>query len=203
MTGWRRWRRIFGPEPREDVEHELSFHLDMRIRELVAQGHTPEKARELAMRRFGDYDGPRRECVEIDERQKRRMTRTPYLKELKQDIFYAARMLRRVPGFTFVAVATLALGIGANTAIFSVVHGVVLQSLPYNDAGRIHRIRTLYPDGTPYSLSAPDFMSVRKDAQAFERIEAYGASTLTMVGQGDPVEVPGALVTDGLMSRPW
>ena len=70
------------------------------------------------------------------------------------------------PASPLVAVLTLALGIGANSAIFSVVHGVLLQSLPYSDADRLYRVRTLYPDGTPYSLSAPDFASVRQDATA-------------------------------------
>jgi predicted permease len=180
------------------VEHELKFHLDMRIRELIAEGLSPEEARKTALRRFGDYEGPRRECVEIDERRKGRMTRSHYFKEFSQDVAYALRMLRRAPVFTLVAVSTLALGIGANTAIFSVVNGVVLQSLPYRDAERLYRVRTLYPDGTPYSLSAPDFMSVRQDARALEQVEAYGSVVFMMLGQGEPMEVQGAGVSDGL-----
>jgi predicted permease len=193
-----RTRGPLGPEPRADVEHELAFHLDMRVRELMAQGLSEQDARETALRRFGDYDGPRRECVEIDERQKVRMTRPAYFKEFRQDIGYAIRMLRRAPVFTLVAVSTLALGIGANSAIFSVVNGVVLQSLPYANADRLYRVRTLYPDGTPYSLSAPDFMSVRQDTRALEQVEAYGGVTWTLLGQGDPLEVQGAGVSDGL-----
>ena len=200
MTRWRRWRRLFGPEPPADVEHELEFHLDMRIRELMAEGLSAEEARQTALRRFGDYEGPRRECVEIDERQRVRMTRSNYFKEFRQDVAYAVRMLRRSPVFTLVAVSTLALGIGANTAIFSVVNGVVLQSLPYPNAERLYRVRTLYPDGTPYSLSAPDFMSVRQDARALQQVEAYGNTVLTLLGLGDPQEVQGAGVTDGLFS---
>jgi putative ABC transport system permease protein len=187
-------------EPRAGVEHELDFHLDMRIRELMAQGLSEKDARETALRRFGDYEGPRRECVEIDERRKVRMTRSAYFKEFKQDVAYAIRMLRRAPVFTLVAVSTLALGIGANSAIFSVVNGVVLQSLPYPNAERLYRVRTLYPDGTPYSLSAPDFMSVRQDSRSLEQVEAYGSVVFTMLGQGDPVEVQGAGVSDGLFA---
>jgi putative ABC transport system permease protein len=186
--------------PPEDVERELGFHLDMRIRELMAQGLSAEEARDAALKRFGDYDGPRRECVEIDERQKVRMTRPAYFKEFRQDVAYAIRMLRRAPIFTLVAVSTLALGIGANSAIFSVVNGVVLQSLPYRDAERLYRVRTLYPDGTPYSLSAPDFMSVRQGVRALDQVEGYGSAALTMTGQGDPLEVQGANVSDGLFT---
>ena len=199
MTRWTRVRQLFGRGLKADVEHELSFHLDMRVRELIAQGMTPEEARAVALRRFGDYDGSRRECLEIDERRRRRMTRTEYLQELKQDVGYAIRMLRRSPGFTIVALLTLALGIGANSAIFSVVHGVLLQSLPYRDGDRLYRVRMLYPDGTPYSsLSAPDFMSVRRDTRAFDQIEAYATSVFTMVGAGEPREVQGVAVSDGL-----
>ena len=196
----KKWRQPLGPEPPADVEHELSFHLDMRIKELMAQGLSADEAREAALRKFGDYEGPWRECVEIDERQKVRMTRPAYFKEFKQDVGYAIRMLRRAPVFTLVAVSTLALGIGANSAIFSVVNNIVLQSLPYRDAERLYRVRTLYPDGTPYSLSAPDFMSVRQDTRALEQVEAYGNSAFIMLGQGEPMEVTGANVSDGLFT---
>ena len=195
-----RTRGLLGPEPRADVEHELTFHLDMRVRELMAEGLSEKDARATAMRRFGDYDGPRRECVEIDERKKARMTRPPYFREFKQDIAYAIRMLRRAPVFTLVAVSTLALGIGANSAIFSVVNGVVLQALAYSNPERLYRVRTLYPDGTPYSLSAPDFMSVRQDTRALDQVEAYGSGAFIMTGQGEPMEVTGANVSDGLFT---
>jgi putative ABC transport system permease protein len=186
-------------EPRTPVERELAFHLEMRVRELMARGMSEADARAAAERRFGDYNGPREACVQIHERRSRRMTRTAYFSELKQDIVYALRTLRRSPVFTLVAVSTLALGIGANSAIFSVVNSVVLQSLPYAEADRLYRVRTLYPDGTPYSLSAPDFMSIRQDSQALEQVEAYSGGTATMVGQGDPVDLPVAQVSDGLM----
>ncbi len=186
-------------EPRADIERELAFHLEMGVRELMAQGMSEPDARAAAARRFGDYIGPREACIKIHERRRRRMTRTAYFSELKQDIVYALRTLRRAPVFTLVAVSTLALGIGANSAIFSVVNSVVLQALPYTDADRLYRVRTLYPDGTPYALSAPDFMSIRQDSQALEQVEAYSGGVLTMVGQGEPVEIPGAEVSDGLM----
>ena len=195
---WNRFRRWLGPDPKADVEDELAFHIEMMVRELTARGETPERARALALQRFGDYETSRTECVEIDQRRGRRMARTEYFTELRQDVTYALRTLRRTPGFTAVAVASLALGIGATSAIFSVVNGVLLQSLPYREAERLHEIRTFYPDGTGYPLSAPDFASVRELNRSLEGIEAYTTGTFTLLGAGEPREVRGASVTAGL-----
>jgi predicted permease len=200
MPRWTRFRGLFGLDPKADVDDELSFHVEMRVRELVERGLPPERARELAMQRFGDYERSRTECMAIDERRGKRMAWTAFRAELRQDIGYALRMLRRTPGVTLVAVATLALGIGANSAIFSVVHGVLLESLPFRDAERLHYVRMLYPDGTDYSLSAPDFMSVRQDTRVFEQVDAYSPGVFTLLGRGEPREVRGATVTDGLFS---
>ena len=199
MAKWTRFRRLFGLEPAADVEAELAFHVEMRARELIEQGETPERARRLALERFGDYDGARQECVAINERRKQHMQRTEFLTELRQDVGYAFRMLRRTPAFTAAALLTLALGIGANSAIFSVVHGVLLESLPYRDADRLHHLQMLYPDGTKYaSFSAPDFMSMRQDGQVFEQIEAFDVVPQTLTGIGEPQEMVTAMVTAGL-----
>ena len=119
--------------------------------------------------------------------------------ELRQDIGYAFRMLRRTPAFTAAALLTLALGIGANSAIFSVVNGVLLESLPYRDAARLHHLQMLYPDGTKYAgYSAPDFMSVRQDTRVFEQVEAFDVAPQTLTGIGEPQEVMTGIVTGGL-----
>jgi putative ABC transport system permease protein len=128
------------------------------------------------------------------------MARREYLTELRQDAGYALRMLRRAPGFTIVALTTLALGIGANSAIFSVVQGVLLAPLPFRDAERLYRVTTLYPDGSPYSLSAPDFMSVREQTRTFDQVEAFSGGVFTMLGAGEPREVRGTNVSDGLLN---
>src|SRR5262245_35119096 len=173
MARWTRFRRMFGLEPKADVEAELSFHLEMRVRELVEQGDTPERARLKALDRFGNYEDARQACVEIDQRRRRHMDRVEFWTELRQDIGYAFRMMKRTPAFTAAALVTLALGIGANSAIFSVVNGVLLESLPFRDAGRLQQLQMLYPDGTKYdSLSAPDFMSVKVSQRVFEQLEA-------------------------------
>ncbi|CAN5896031.1 ABC transporter permease [soil metagenome] len=200
MSAWRRFRGLFGPDPERDVDDELSFHLEMRVRELEQRGEAPDRARELALLRFGDIERPRTECVTISERQGRRMARSSYLSELRQDTTYAVRALRRRPGFALVAVLTLALGIGANGAIFSVVNGVLLQSLPFAHAERLYRLQMIYPDGAAYSsLSAPDFMSVVEMNRVFEEVGAYAAGRAPLHGLGEPRDVNGALVSDGLL----
>jgi len=198
MARWTRFRKLFGLEPKADVDAEIDFHVEMRIRELIEDGDTPERARRRALQRFGDLDRTRQECVAINERRRRRMDRAEFLTELTQDLGYAVRMMRRTPGFTAAALVTLALGIGANSAIFSVVNGVLLQSLPFRDAERLHQVQMLYPDGTRYSsLSAPDFMSVRADSRVFEQIEAGDTLPLTLLGAGEPREINGAFVSGG------
>src|SRR5688572_3702861 len=92
MARWTRFRKIFGLEPAGDVDAELSFHVEMRIRELIEAGETPERARRRALQRFGDLERARRECVAINERRKRHMNLSEFLTEFKQDLGYALRM---------------------------------------------------------------------------------------------------------------
>jgi predicted permease len=113
-----------------------------------------------------------------------------------QDLRFALRALRRSPGFTAVAVLTLALGIGANTAIFSVVNAVLLRSLPFREPDRLMSISTRYPqDATGYALSAPDFMSVRDLAEVFSGVAAYVPTEQALTGDGEPAQVSVAVVS--------
>jgi putative ABC transport system permease protein len=200
MPRWRRFRRMFGLDPKGDVEAELAFHLEMRTREQLDRGEPLARARSLAEQRFGDYESARQECVRINERRRRRMTLEEYMSELIADIKYALRTLWRSPSFTVVALLTLGLGIGANSAVFSVVHGVLFESLPYRDVNRLYHVRILYPDGTAYPAnSAPDFMSIREMSRTFDRVEAFTRSAMTLLGQGEPREIEALSVSDGFL----
>src|SRR6185312_2624336 len=126
------------------VEEEFAFHLDMRAIELVSQGWEPEAARSEARRQFGDLDEARNFCKRTDERRERQTMRTELLGGLTQDASFAMRTLRRAPAFTLVAALTLAIGIGANTAIFSVVRGILLRPLPFADPSRLVMVRSTY-----------------------------------------------------------
>lgn len=120
--------------------------------------------------------------------------------DFRSDVRAARRTLWRTPAFAFAAILTLGLGIGANSAIFSVVYGVLLDPLPFRDADQLYDVGTQYPDGTAYALSAPDFMSVREDARSLQQVEAFTVGTFTMTGAGEPQQVRRASVSEGLIS---
>ena len=128
-------RRVFRipftlPRVERDVDDELDFHLEMRAQRLVAQGMTPDAARDQALRQFGDVDPVRDDCISMDEQRERASVETTCIDELQQDVVYALRTLQRNLGFTAVIVGALALGIGANTAIFTLIDAVLVRTLP-------------------------------------------------------------------------
>ncbi|MGH7524700.1 MAG: ABC transporter permease, partial [Gemmatimonadales bacterium] len=120
-----------------DIDDELAFHVDMRTRKLMATGMDAEAARREALRQFGDLRHVHDSCVTLDTRRERSMTRTRYAEEFRQDTAFAFRALRRNPAFTLIAVCTLALGIGANTAIFTLIDAVLLRPIPVHAPERL------------------------------------------------------------------
>ena len=114
---------------------------------------------------------------------------------LVQDIRYAFRSFLRAPGFTLVALLTLALGIGGTTAIFSIVDGVLLRPLPYSDPGRILRINRIGANGGLDSFSAADYRDLKKDATSFAAIAGYRSDIIDMTGRGEPTRITGVQTT--------
>ncbi len=189
-----RIRAVFGRGAMErELATELQLHYEREVAKLVASGLSPDDAQRRARLAIGGFERVKDET--------RDMWGVRWLESTVQDGLHALRSLRRAPGFTLVALVALGLGIGASSAIFSVVHGVLLSPLPFRDAADLYRVTTLYPDGTPYRLSAPDFMSVRERTHTFDQVEALSAQVVTLLGTGDPIEVRGTRVSDRLFDQ--
>lgn len=156
----------------EEVDAEFEFHVEMRTREYVARGMSHDAARALAIARFGNIHSVNAECRTIGNSREHAMQRNEYLGEFLHDLRFALRQLMHAPMFTAIAVATLALGIGATTAIFSAVEAVVLRAFPYPDAERLTFAFTHWPFGNG-AVSVGDFADWRKRATSFEGLTAF------------------------------
>ena len=193
---WRRYRRFWPSDIDADLDQEFRFHVDAEMEYLTARGWTPAAAREEALRRFGDVEQYRRDCRSADERRAGREHRKENLSVLKQDLRFALRSLRRQPAFTAIAVITLALGIGANTAIFSVINSVLLAPLPYREPHRLVMLWETRPGSDRPLVSYPNFEDWRQRQRGFGDIGVYYPwASFTMTGRGDAERVDGALVS--------
>ena len=193
--------RTFGRKVREmvrraplerDLSDEVRFHIEMETAKHEAAGMTPAEARRVALRDFGGLDRFTEET--------RDARRLPFLEETMRDARIGLRQLRRAPGFTAVSIITLALAIGANTAIFSVINGVLLAPLPLSDADELvvawETDRASKTDREPASY--PDMLDFRKRARTLRQIEAVSGADIALTPEsGDPIRVASMLVTHG------
>jgi len=176
---------------RRDVDTELSFHLEGRVEELVASGMTRADAELEAKRRFGDRANVEAEVEQIDVSTHKSRALRERLDDVQQDLVFALRQLKKSPGFTLVAILTLALGIGANSAIFGVVNGVLLKPLPYEHSDRIVTIAEGAGGDSWNAVTFGDYASWKERQTAFEVLGAtWGNSPLTLTGIGDPTPIP-------------
>jgi predicted permease len=177
-----------------EVDEELAFHLEMRTRELIAGGMDAERARETAVRRLGDLRELKRTCVDIGRKRDREMRLTQWVEEFRDDVKFATRQLTRAPGFTLVAAFTLALGIGATTAIFSVVNAVVLRPLPFPEPDRVIQVGEEW-EGRPSSVSVGNFHDWRTHAKSFSSLAALQYFSFNLSEGDQPERVIGGRVT--------
>jgi predicted permease len=186
-----------------ELEAELQFHLDEMAAGLRAAGWSAADARAEAVRRFGDLAATRQYCRIEDTRRERGARRMTMLDEFTQDVRYALRALWRSPGFAAVAIITLALGIGVNTAVFSVVRSVLLEPLPFRDPDRLIRLWHANPATglAKQAVSEPDFLEWRGQSRAVAAMAGYwfsdGLSGVDLTGSPQPERLSVALVTDG------
>ena len=190
---WGGLRRVFRlPASRDRIpaalDDEFRFHIEGRIDDLVAAGMNRAEAEAEARRRFGDYDAYRRQATEIDERLMRDRDRLDMLDGFGRELRLAARALVRTPAFTAIALATLVLGIGATTAIYTILEAVVLRPLPYAEAERLVSIK--HPTEVPgtgaskWGMSAGGYFHFRKENRTLSDIGAYTAGWTTVLGDG-------------------
>ncbi len=173
-----------------EMEDELRFHLESMIRDNIRAGMAPEEARRAALLDFGGLDNTKEEC--------RDMRRLHPLETVWRDLRYALRMLRRNPGFTAAAVVTLALGIGANTAIFSIVNALMFRPLPgVEDMDRLVQVfrRSHTGGGLITNVSYPNYRDWRDQNQVFSGLAAYRDVILSLNTGDNPDRVRGAIVS--------
>ena len=173
----------------QELDDEVRSHLEMLEQEYLRRGMSPQEARYAALRSFGGVD-------QTKERY-REQRGLPFVDAFFQDLRYGWRGLLRNPGFAAVAILTLALGIGANTAIFSVVHAVLLRPLPYRNPSRLVYISEFWPHETPVrTVPNPDFANWSEHGQLFDGLAAYGGGAeVNLTGMGEPERLSGARVT--------
>jgi putative ABC transport system permease protein len=188
------------PDRDEDLAREIRAHLELEAEERVADGASPEEARAAAMRAFGNVTRVREES--------RYVWISSWSDQLRQDLRYAGRLLARTPGFAVVAMLTLALGIGANTAVFSVVHAVLLRPLPFADSDRIVRI-VEHPapsdgsSGPPRQVPALKFGDVatfRSQVKTLSHVGVHIPTIRTLTDRAEPVRLIGARVSPDLLT---
>jgi putative ABC transport system permease protein len=168
--------------------------MERQIEEHRAKGLGNEEARQAALRSMDGMEVRKEEC--------RDTRRVNLLEDLMRDIGFALRMFRKNPGFTAVAVLTLALGIGANTAIFSVVDSVLLRPLPCKDPDRLVSLQEMdmRAEPTPDSVSYPNFLDWRSENRVFEGIASYQSTAFTLTDVDNPARLDGAVVSSDLLS---
>jgi putative ABC transport system permease protein len=192
---WRRYLRFWGADPAADVDEEFTFHLEMRIEELRAQGLSPTASRDEALRGFGNIKAIKRICTTLAEERESLMRRTQWWSDWRHDLRFAVRQLTVSPILTTVLVVTIALGIGATVSVFSVLNAVLLRPLPGAESDRIVRIYETFRSRTG-SASVAHFHDWTEQGTVFERTAAASGGTYNL-SDGEPERVAGMRITPG------
>ena len=180
----------------EEIDTEFAFHIEMRARELIEEGLSPEEAHAHALARFGDMRRVKRECRRAAHARDRRVRWLERFSEVRQDLAFAIRSMRRTPLWTLLVILTLGIGIGANSVVFSVVDAVLLSSLPYPNPDQLVRIWEQTPEGAQFSTSEPNFLDFRELNRTFASIGAVTLPpSLALLSDGEPEAVSGMACT--------
>lgn len=201
MSTWLRYFSFFRRNPRLDAAEEVRFHLDMRIRDLVARGMTPDEARRVAEQQFGSAEGVVEEVARIDTRIDEQARRAEWWRDLARDARVGLRSLRRSMAFSVTAVITAGLGIGVTAAIASAAYAILVRPLPFPQADRLVSIYAENPERgwNRVNISWPDYVSWRDGNRAFEDIGIWTWWSFTLADQDSAAQrVNGARVSSTL-----
>jgi putative ABC transport system permease protein len=183
-----RFRSLFSRgKVEQELDEELRYHVERQMNENIATGMSSEEARYAALQSIRDVEQRKEEC---------RDSRGVNIAEaVFYDFRYGLRSLRKSPAFSFIALITLALGIGATTAIFSVVYAVLLRPLPYPDSSKLIVLNETTPNVGDVSVSYPDFLDWRAQDSAFSGIAAVGLVDFNLAGLAQPEAIHGLAVS--------
>jgi putative ABC transport system permease protein len=193
---WRRYLRFWGSDHGADVDDEFAFHVETRVDELMAQGLSPKAAREEALRGFGNIQHVKAVCRALAEDRERAVRRTQWWSDWRHDLTFALRQLFVSPLLTVVLMVTIALGIGATVAIFSVLNAVLLRQLPWADSDRIVVVFETWRQFHQGNASVGHFHDWTEQGEVFEHTAALTRATFNL-SDGEPERVSGARVTPG------
>ncbi|MCA1570280.1 MAG: permease prefix domain 1-containing protein, partial [Chloroflexi bacterium] len=204
VPAWRRYLRFMRPDAAADLDAEIAFHLAARIDEMVAAGMTRDKAEAAALRRLGDMARFREQTLNVDHQWEGEKTMLERFGNLRSDVTFALRQLRRAPALSTAAILCFALGIGVNSAIFSIVNGVLIRPLPYREADRIVAINEGLPKMGPEfgrGISAAEFLDYRTlDGRVFQATAIYQPRTFIVTAADGALEsVQGAFVSGNFL----
>jgi predicted permease len=171
----------------EEFAQELADHSELLTTEYILRGMAPEEARRSARMQMGG-------AAQIRE-DHRKTAGLPGAENLIQDVRYALRTLGKKPAFTVVCILTLGLGIGANTAIFSVVNGVLLRPLPYPKSTRLLQIQENHPGGSNANFTYASYLNLEQRSKSLENISAFRPWSFNLTGESEPQQITGALVS--------
>ncbi|MDP3717754.1 MAG: ABC transporter permease [Acidobacteriota bacterium] len=168
----------------QEVDQELAFHVEMRTRELIAGGMDPALARDTAIRRMGDLARVKQTMVNVGRKRDRELSMALWLEELRDDVIFAVRQLQNAPVFALVAITTLALGIGANSAIFAMVDAALLRPLPYAEPDRLVTVWETAATNNRSFVSPLNMTDFHSRGRSFEAIAGFTPEVASMVMAG-------------------
>ncbi len=192
--------KLWKPSVESEVHEEIRAHLEQMEQDLIAHGMSPDDARREAQRKFGDMPHVLLECESIATQRDKEFRWRRFSDEFSQDVRQAFRQLRFSPRFAIVAIATLAIGLGASTTIFSLANAVLFRPLPFASPDRLLLVNEVSPEGVDFSVSETNYLDWRTRARSFDSFGAFSGRGATLTGDGEPEQVQAVMVDHSFLA---